>query len=230
MVGPSAVPGNDGRPLTRQAEGLMRRGWEPLIEYSYTNRISQHTGQRDTIEVTADRLGTPDRYYWLFANGGAHLFTIEQIVEHHWHINPPFGLPKSVFPQLEVWDVPEPRWCPQCPPGRAPMNSDDQVVKHLLVVHQPMTSTQAAALVEFAKTPPSTAAGLAIRRKTASVQAASTAEIAAAEAEASAGHRIICNHCGEPFKNSGALTRHVKAEHPADASPEEGREDDTNNA
>ena len=217
--GPSAIHGSNGRPLTAQAESRIRQGWEPLIEYSYTNRVSPQTGQRDTIEVSADRLNTPDRWYWLFANGGAKEFTIEQIVEHHWHITPPFGLSRSVFPQLEEWDVPDPRWCPQCPPGRAPMNSDDQVTKHLLVVHQPMTAIQAGELLKFAKEPPRAAAGVGIRRKTREVQEASVEEIAAAEAEANAGRRIICDQCGEEFKTCPQRATHVKAEHSADASP-----------
>src|SRR3990167_9067645 len=133
IVGHSALPGTNGRPLTAQAESLIRKGWEPLIEYSYTDRVSPKTGHRETIEVATDRLGTPDRYYWLFKNGGAHLFTIEQIVEHHWHLNPPYGLPRTVFPQLREWDVPDAYWCPACPGDQQARNSEEQVVTHLMI-------------------------------------------------------------------------------------------------
>lgn len=205
-VGPSAIHGTDGRPLTRQAEGLIRRGWEPLIEYSYTDRISPKTGQRDTIETNLDHLNTPDRYYWLFRNGGAHLFSIQQIVEHHWHIKPPFGLPKAVFPQLDEWEVPDPRWCPQCV-NRAPMNSDDQVVKHLLLMHQPMTSAQAADLLQYAKEPPVAAAGVAIRRKVKEASDASAAEIAQAALERMEHVTLTtCMSCGEAIE--GKLADH----------------------
>jgi hypothetical protein len=204
VVGPSAVPGADGRPLTRQAESLIRRGWEPLIEYSYTSRISPVTGQRDTIETTADRLNTPDRYYWLFANGGAHLFRIEQIVEHHWHVEPPYGLPKSVFPQLDEWEVPEPRWCPLCV-GRAPMNSEDQVVKHLILVHKPMTNQAATDRLQFATKPPVGAGGVAIRRKVNEAHKQAEIDIATAQAEGAPKTRV-CNQCGAAI--TGKLADH----------------------
>ena len=204
VTGPSALQGTDGRLVTRQAESLVRRGWKPLVEYSYTDRVSSRTGLRETIETNTDHLNTVDRYYWLFRNGGAHLFTIAQIVEHHWHITPPFGLPKSVFPQLDEWDVPEPRWCPQCV-GRAPMNSDDQVIKHLILVHKPMTGTQAAELVKYAKEPPAGAGGIAIRRKVKEAEAASEVEIAQAKAESEPRLRV-CNNCGEAV--TGRLADH----------------------
>lgn len=212
ITGPSAELGPNGRPITAQAEGLIRRGWKPLVEYSYTNRVNSKTGHRETIELNADKLNTPDRYYWLFRNGGAHLFPIEQIVELHWHIKPPYGLPKSVFPQLDEWDVPDPRWCPQCP-GRQPMNSDEQVIKHLLIAHQPMTRTQAQALIEFAKEPPASAGGVAIRKKLITVhqavdaaQAAASAEIAQA-LEEMMPVRGICNDCGEPIEGDDKMAR-----------------------
>jgi hypothetical protein len=227
VVGPSAVMGGDGRPLTRQAESLMRKGWEPLIEYSYTNRVSPHTGQRDTIEVSADRLNTEDRYYWLFANGGAHLFTIQQIVEHHWHINPPFGLPKSAFPQLEEWDVPDPYYCPACAGSKPPKNSEEEVVQHLMVEHR-MTLVQTRDLQQSTngfRDVPRGATGLAIRRRAAAQVENAVGEAIPPSPDQPQASQFICNQCGEPFKNSGALTRHVKADHADDASPEEDRED-----
>ncbi len=216
ITGPSAEIGADGRMLTRQAESLVRRGWKPLVEYSYTGRINGRTGRRETIELNADKLNTHDRYWWLFKNGGAHVFTIEQIVHMHWHITPPFGLPKSVFPQLDEWDVPEPRWCPQCV-GRAPMNSDDQVIKHLILVHKPMTGTQAAELVKFAKEPPAGAGGIAIRRKVKEAEVASIAEIAIAEAE-NKPTLHVCNNCGEAI--TGRLADHQCSPEPQAQTPD----------
>lgn len=217
VVGPSAVRGSDGRPLTAQAEGLIRRGWEPLVDYSYTDRISPKTGQRETIEVTEDRLATPDRYYWLFANGGAHLFTIEQIVEHHWHITPPFGLPKTVFPQLDEWDVPEPYYCPACPGDRPPKNSDEQVMQHLMVEHR-MTLVQARDLQESTdnfRERPVGSTGLAIRRKVQEAEESAEKRDAEVSPDQPKANLIICDQCGDgPFKDGLAKGRHVKAEHP----------------
>lgn len=212
VVGPSAVKGANGRPLTTQAEGLIRKGWEPLIDYSYTDRVSPVTGQRDTIEVSADRLGTEDRYYWLFANGGAHLFSIEQIVEHHWHIKPPFGLPKSVFPQLEEWEVPEPYFCPACPGERPPKNSTEQVTTHLMVEHR-MTIQQARDLEQGSngfRDRPAARTGLAIRRKAEQIEreneAAGIAE-GMPSPDQPKGKRNICNQCGEAI--TGKLADHT---------------------
>lgn len=207
IVGPSAVQGSDGRPLTRQAESLIRKGWEPLIEYSYTNRVSPKTGHRETIEVNDDRLNTPDRYYWLFANGGAHLFTIDQIVEHHWHISPPFGLSLSVFPQLDEYEVPEPYWCPACPGDRPNKNSPEQVVQHMMIDHR-MTLPQVRDLQEqthgFVDKPVSRT-GLNIRRK------AKQTEKAAAKRDKQPAplpepKLLICNACGEQIE--GKLADH----------------------
>ena len=201
IVGPSAVPGADGRPLTRQAEGWIRRGRTPLIEYSYTDRVSPRTGQRETIETNEDRLGTPDRYYWLFKNGGAHVFPIEQIVAHHWHINPPFGLPKSAFPQLEEWEVPEPRWCPACPGDKPPKNSDQEVVTHAMVDHR-MTLQQANDLLPFAKRAPSGKPGLSLRRKLKE----GDGNPSAASPDLPAARLHICHTCGESI--TGKLKDH----------------------
>src|SRR3990167_632194 len=92
IVGPSAQSLPNGRLITTQAEAWIRKGRVPLTEYSYTNKVSPKTGQRETLNPSkdsGDRLNTPDRWYWLFRNGGAHLFPIEQIVSHHWPITPP---------------------------------------------------------------------------------------------------------------------------------------------
>ena len=43
IVGPSAIIGSEGRMITRQAESWARKGRVPLIEYSYTDRISTIT-------------------------------------------------------------------------------------------------------------------------------------------------------------------------------------------
>jgi hypothetical protein len=209
VVGPSAVLGGDGRPLTRQAESLIRKGWEPLIEYSYTNKVSPKTGQRETIEVTNDRLNTPDRYYWLFANNGAHLFTIEQIVEHHWHLTPPYGLPLSVFPQLDEWEVPGAFYCPACPTDAAPKNSVGQVEKHLVIQHQ-MTINQVRDLQQatndFQERPRGNA-GIVLRRKVRDFEGTvPTAEVAAPSPDQPKGQLLICNACGELIK--GKLADH----------------------
>jgi hypothetical protein len=61
IVGPSALLGQDGRPVTAQAEKWIRQGRKPLIDYSYTDRVSPKNGMRETIETNLDRLTTPDR-------------------------------------------------------------------------------------------------------------------------------------------------------------------------
>lgn len=137
ITGPSAVLMANGRPVTAQAERWIRNGRIPLIEYSYTDQVSPLTGARETLEpVNAqNRMGRGYRYYWLFVNGGAHLFPVEQIVEHHWHITPPYGLSLDVFPQLREWEVPRPYWCGACASPEIPYNSDEQLVKHIVRNH-----------------------------------------------------------------------------------------------
>ena len=216
VVDASAEPGADGRPLTRQAETLLRRGWKPLLEYSFTNRVSPKTGRRETIETNADRLNTPDRYYWLFYNQGAKLFTIEQIVEHHWHITPPYGLPKAVFPQLEEWDVPEPYWCPACAGVRPPKNSTEQVAVHLTVEHR-MTLVQVRDLQQQTndfRDKPAAVSGVTIRRRTTTAGVAppppeKSVYVPGAPMTPPAGIEArlpICNSCGEQIE--GPLADH----------------------
>lgn len=213
VVGPSAIPGPDGRPLTSQAEAKMRRGWEPLIEFSYTNRISSKTQQRETIEVTQDRLGTPDWAYWLFANGGAHLFTIDQIVESHWHLKPPYYLAgtraEDVFPQLAEWDVPEAYWCPACSADRPPKNSEEQVSTHLIVNHS-MTSVQVSDLYDQThgfKAPGRSSSGLNLRRKVQASEKRAEQQRSAPSPELQARPSVqICNNCGERIE--GLLKDH----------------------
>lgn len=207
LIGPSAETGPDGRPLTRQAEHWIRKGRVPLVEYSYTNETYALTGERKTIELGKDRLNTPDRWYWFFKNGGAHLFPIDQIVEHHWHITPPFGLPKEVFPQLAEWEVPEPRWCAACPGQTPPRNSDEELVTHAMVSHR-MSEPQARDLLKYADHPPAGANGLSIRRK-AKVAEVTTglAPIVMPSPEQMAA-RHICNFCGGEYPKGIAM--HVK--------------------
>ncbi len=214
--GPSAIPGSDGRPLTAQAESLIRRGWTPLIEFSYTNRISGKTGQRETIEITQDRLLTPDCFYWLFVNGGAHLFSIEQIVEHHWHLNPPFyphgTKAEDVFPQLQEWIVPEAYWCPACPGDRPPKNSEEQVSTHLIIFHS-MTSVQVNDLygeTEGCTAPPRSSSGLNLRRRILTDQnKAETRQRTPSPEPVVRSSVQICNNCGERIE--GRLADHVCA-------------------
>jgi hypothetical protein len=219
-VGPNAQLGVDGRPLTAQSETKKRYGWEPLIQYSFTDRVSDKTGQRDTIELTADRLGTPDKFYWFFVNGGAPLFPIDQIVAYHWHIKPPFGLPKTVFPQLDEYDVPEPHYCPACAPGSPIKNSPEEVVKHLMVQHQ-MNLQQVRELQTATgsfRDQPIGAAGLAIRRKAQGIEkqavAAGVVPTATPSTDLPKPRLIICDQCGDRFDDGLAKARHMKKEHP----------------
>lgn len=222
IVGPSAIVGAEGRPITRQAESWIRKGRVPLIDYSFTDRISPRTGQKETIETNTDRLNSTDRYYWFFRNGGAHLFPIEQIVAHHWHITPPFGLSKEVFPQLLEWDVPEPYYCPACPGSRPNKNSVEEVIQHLMVEHR-QTLIQARDLQQSThdfRDRPSGGAGLAIRRKVRAQEGSSEpSEIERLNNEGvpdvAAPKLIICDVCGERFKDGLEKARHVKKEHSA---------------
>lgn len=209
IVGPSAQPGPDGRPLTRHAEKWMRQGREPLVEYSFTNRVSPRTGQRETIETNADRLTTEDRYYWLFANGGAHLFPIEQIVAHHWHINPPFGLSTDAFPQLDEWEVPEAVWCGACAGEQAPRNSEEELVSHLLISHR-MTLPQARDLIASydIHSKPRGARGVTLRRKAQGIER--QVEKQEQEAKPKRARLIICDLCGEQFRDGLSKGRHMK--------------------
>lgn len=216
IVGPTAVPGADGRPLTRQAERWMRKGRVPLIEYSYTNRISPLTGHRETIETNEDRLTTEDRYYWLFANGGAHLFPIEQIVAHHWHINPPYGLTTDVFPQLREWEVPLPHWCGACATATVPLNSEEELVTHLLITHR-QTLPQARDLIasyDVHERPRGTR-GLVLRRKAAAVERENEGRQVEPSPDQPRSKLIVCDACGESFANGLEKARHVKGEHPS---------------
>lgn len=213
LVGPSAVPdGQTGRPMTAQAESWMRKGRTPLIEYSYTDELSPVTGKRETIETNKNRLNTEWRWYWLFKNGGAHLFPIDQIVTYHWHIKPPYGLAKDAFPQLREWEVPEPRWCTACAGDRPPKNSDEELVTHGMVHHR-MTEPMARDLLKFASHPPVGSMGLQIRRKAdANEQAMEKAGIAPLDMpspeEVVQGTRHICNFCGREFPKG--LPMHMK--------------------
>lgn len=222
FVGPSAVEGPDGRPVTRQAESMIRKGHVPLIEYSYTDKRDPSTGEPLTIDNgkdTGDRLNSTDRWYWLFRNGGAHLFPIEQIVAYHWHIKPPYGLPKSVFPQLDEYDVPEPFWCPACPGDRPNRNSVEEVLQHLMIEHR-MTLPQARDLEQSTngfKDAPVGRTGLAIRRKAKTAESRAEQRMEAPPMPTlSEGNLIICDVCGEgPFKSAREKSTHIKEEHTA---------------
>lgn len=223
IIGPSAELGSDGRPLTRQAESWIRKGRTPLVELSYTNRVSQRTGRRETLEMNADRLGTPDRYYWLFRNGGASLFTIEQIVAHHWHITPPFGLSLEVFPQLKEWEVPDPFFCGACTAEAPPRNSEEELISHLIIGHR-MTLPAARDLINSydVHERPRAARGLTIRRKAQAFEQAAAAVSDQPSPDQPKSRLIVCDDCGESFADGLAKARHVKKGHepasqPADA-------------
>lgn len=236
LVGPSAEPGPDGRPLTRQAETWIRKGRTPLVEYSYTDRTYRN-GDRQTIETSKDRLNTEWRWYWLFRNGGAHLFPIDQIVAYHWHINPPYGLSREVFPQLREWDVPNPLWCAACPGRMAPKNSEEELVTHAMIAHR-MTEPQARDLLKYADKPPVGSQGLRIRRKAQAIETkaeeAGIAPLNMPSPEAIAQpSKSICNFCAEEIDPRGLKTHErfcksrpqgesgVQTEQDADAPKEE---------
>jgi len=216
LVGPSAVPdGVTGRPATAQAESWLRKGRTPLIEYSYTNEVSPITGKRETIETGKDRLATEWRWYWLFKNGGAHLFPIDQIVTYKWHIKPPYGLSKDVFPQLAEWEVPDPLWCHACPGSRPPLNTEKEFVTHCMVHHR-MTEMQARDLLKFANEPPVGEAGLNIRRKANRIErqneAAGIAPLDMPSPEqAVRGSHFICNFCGQEAKSLAGQKAHERS-------------------
>lgn len=190
---------------TAQADRWQKKGRKPLLEYSYTDKVNPRTQIRETIELNADRLGSTYRWYWLFKNGGAKVFPIEQIVAYHWHIEPPYGLPKSVFPQLEEWDVPEPFWCAACPGKINPLNSESELLTHAMITHR-MTLQQARDLLPFAhERPRDRGAVLAIRKKVKAIEA----EVVARENRPGPKPKkaVICD-CGEPFPNGLAKYRH----------------------
>jgi hypothetical protein len=194
---------------TAQADLWKKKGCSPLLDYSYTDRTNARTGERQTIEPVRDRLGTIYRYYWLFKNGGARLFTIQQIVAHHWHIEPPYGLPKSVFPQLAEWDVPEPLWCAACVGNSNPFNSENELLTHAMIAHR-MTLPQARDLLPFARERPrERGAVLAIRKKTKAIEA----EVEKRESEPAPTSKprtlVVCD-CGQVFSNGLDKYRHVK--------------------
>ena len=209
IVGPSAVPGIDGRPLQRDAERWIRKGRTPLVDYSYTDRVSPLTGHRDTIETNADRLGTVSRYYWFFRNGGAPLFPIEQIVEHHWHINPPFGLSLDVFPQLREWEVPEPFWCGACASATVPFNSEEQLTIHMQITHRmelPRVRELIASYDVHVK--PAGVRGLNLRRRAVEAERPPSEPVAAPAQDQPKGKLHICNKCGLSFKTAEEQSAH----------------------
>ena len=219
IVGPS--------PATAQGKRWERKGRTPLLEYSYTDKVSPKTGMKETIEVNKDRLGTPWRFYWLFRNGGAHLFPIEQIVEHHWHIEPPYGLDVAVFPQLEEYEVPEPHWCAACPGKTPPRNSEEELIQHAMVSHR-MTLQEARDIARFAKERPRPTGSLAIRKKTEKIEAA--AEKRESEPpNAQKRHKMVICDCGEPFNSGIEKHNHQKrgecsAVHASASASEEAQE------
>ena len=198
---------------TRQSDRWKSRGREALPQYSMTDRKSPKTGEVEPIEFAEDGLAR-FRYYWLFKNGGAKEFTIQQIVEHKWHINPPYGLTVDVFPQMAEYDIPPPLWCAVCPPSKSPFNTPAQIVQHGMIAHQ-LGIKEARALLEDADEPPP-AGGLAptLRKKSEETPAKKAArKKRGAELVAEAGDikvnktLPICNNCG--IKIDGPLAEHL---------------------
>ena len=197
---------------TRQADRWKSRGREALPQYSNTDRVSPKTNEPEPIEYAEDNLSR-DRYYWFFKNGGAKEFTVEQIVEHKWHINPPYEMSVDVFPQLAEYELPDPLWCAVCPPTKSPFNSPAQLIQHAMVSHK-LALPEARALLEDALEPP-TAGGLApvIRKKSDNTSEKKSArkkrgeELAAEAGDIQVTKELaICNTCG--MKIDGKLADH----------------------
>ena len=203
-------------PETEQARRWKDGGREPLIELSLTDRVSPKTGQRERIDYSLDSLAR-SRFYWLFKNGGAKEFPIDQIVAFKWHINPPYEMSKEVFPQLEEYELPDPWWCAMCSPQIAPKNSAQQLLQHIIIGHG-LPMSEAKPLLADAKNPP-LSGGLdpVIRKKrTPEEVEADEAEraVVAAKAEEETkdmkdptkGNLSVCHSCGEQI--TGALASH----------------------
>lgn len=198
-------------PDTAQGKRWKDGGREPLVSLSITDRFSPKTNLPERIEYAEDKLAT-EPYYWLFQNGGAKEFTIQQIVEHHWHITPPYGLSTDVFPQLKEWDVPDPLWCHVCPAGKPPFNSIPQIIQHGQIAHK-MSRPEVQSLLETAKEKPLGTGGLApvLRRKDESPKAKAERKAFAKEAVKEAGDATksnlnVCHACGNEIE--GKLAEH----------------------
>lgn len=87
---------------TAQAETWRGKGYEALPEYGKQPYRDEHR----------------QPYRLILQAGGSHEFPIEQIVQHHWHDAPPYGLSKKSFPQLKQYQIPEPVYCDECTPER----------------------------------------------------------------------------------------------------------------
>ena len=199
---------------TAQSQFWLKRGREPLEQYSYTDRVSSKTGKRETIENSADNLAR-ERFYWFFKNGGAKEFPVEQIVAYNWHVKPPYGMSKEIFPQLEEYVLPDPLWCPLCPPSAPTKNSPAQLVQHGMIGHG-LQLREAKALLENAAEAP-TGGGLnpIIRKKSdMTKEAVAKRRAYAKRATANIGDDFdplkssvpICNNCGEQIE--GKLKYH----------------------
>ncbi len=192
---------------TRQADTFKRRGYVPLpIEYAYTDRIGLKSHKPETLDNSQDHLAT-DRFYWLLRNGGAKEFTVEQIVELHWHVTPPYGMSVDDFPQLKDYVLPEPLWCPNCPGERPPKNSEAELVQHAMIAHQ-MSQQQAQGLIQWAH-----------RKPTSKVPLVRRADVTAAVTD-----KFVCDRCGDGFATPIERFNHQR--HCASpAAPQVGQEE-----
>ncbi len=105
----------DGRIVTAMTTPANRAGYEYkgftfLKEYG---EFSYGTPWGNTDTDINDVPFNPYTEPWrlIFQKGGAHEFTVAQIISHGWHLKPPYA--EVVFPQLEgieIVDLP----CPEC--------------------------------------------------------------------------------------------------------------------
>lgn len=203
-------------PETAQARRWQDGGREPLVELSLTDRTSPKTGRRERIDYNTDNIAR-SRFYWFFKNGGAVEFPVDQIVAFKWHIKPPYGMSSEVFPQLKEYEIPDPWWCPMCPPQVLPKNSAQQLLQHIIIGHSLPLNEAKPLLADASKPPLSGGLDPVIRKKrTPEEQEADEKErdevAARAEEETKdmkdpmKGSLNVCHSCGEQI--TGKLADH----------------------
>jgi hypothetical protein len=118
-------------PETRQAQALVNRGFQLLLQYSGSGK---KRGDGSDLRVGYEEDEHPNPYFHFLKNGGAKEFTLEQILEHGWDVNPPYGMSREAFPQLEG-HIPQ-RWdCSICD-EKIGYLKEQHLRAHLRVGHQ----------------------------------------------------------------------------------------------